>query len=155
MGINPVLKEGDKAPEFALLDDRGETVRLSDYAGKRVVLYFYPKDNTPGCTTEACDFRDHKESFEEKGAEILGISPDKEASHVRFRDKFALNFRLLCDPDKEAAQAYGVWREKKNYGRVYMGIVRSTFVIDANGVLEKIYDNVRAKGHAERVLNAL
>jgi peroxiredoxin Q/BCP len=134
-----------------MLADDGSTVSLSDFLGQRVVL-FYPKDNTPGCTTQACDFRDRQPAFADKSAVILGVSPDGEASHVRFRDKHDLNFRLLCDPEHEVAQAYGVWREKKNYGRTYMGIVRSTFLISPMGKITAIYDNVRAKGHAERIL---
>ncbi len=155
MGTNPVLKVGDEAPAFSADTEDGSTLSLADLKGQRVVLYFYPKDNTPGCTVEACDFRDRKGEFDDLGTVILGVSPDGVASHQRFRDKFDLNFKLLCDPEHTLAQAYGVWREKTNYGRTYMGIVRSTFVIDESGQVTQIYDNVRAKGHAARVLTSL
>jgi peroxiredoxin Q/BCP len=149
------LSPGDPAPDFTALTDDGQQLQRSSLRGRRVILYFYPKDDTPGCTTEACDFRDLRAQFEDKDAVILGVSPDGQASHARFRDKHALNFRLLCDPDHAIAMAYGVWREKKNYGRTYMGITRATFVIDPDGKIEAIYDNVRAAGHAAKVLAAL
>ena len=152
---NPVLNPSDLAPDFEAQTDGGGQVKLSGLRGKRVILYFYPKDNTPGCTTQACDFRDNLSVLQGSGFEVLGVSPDSEASHDRFKSKFELTFPLLVDSDHSIAEAYGVWREKKNYGRTYMGIVRSTFVIDAEGKLEKIYDNCRAKGHVERLLKEL
>jgi peroxiredoxin Q/BCP len=152
---NPTLNPGDSAPAFDALTDGGGKVTLSELAGKRVILYFYPKDNTPGCTTQACDFRDNLARLQSAGFEVLGVSPDSAASHDRFKAKYELTFPLLVDSDHSIAEAFGVWREKKNYGRTYMGIVRSTFVIDAEGKLEKIYDNCRAKGHVERLLKEL
>ncbi len=155
MGKNPVLEEGQAAPEFQATLGDGTSFALSSLQGKNAVLYFYPKDDTPGCTTQACDFRDNFARLETAGFTVLGISPDGEASHQRFVQKYDLPFSLVCDPDHSVAEAYGVWREKKNYGRTYMGIVRSTFVLDPRGNLTKIYDNVRAKGHVERLLREL
>ncbi|MEL6177465.1 MAG: peroxiredoxin [Myxococcota bacterium] len=152
MGTNPVLSVGDTAPDFT---DDTAPFTLSGQRGKRVVLYFYPKDDTPGCTTEACDFRDRQADFAQHDAIIVGCSPDGRASHDAFTDKHGLPFILVADPDKAIAQAYGVWREKKMYGRTTMGIVRSTFVIDPEGRIEAIHDNVRAKGHVARVLSSL
>jgi len=143
---------GDAAPDFTAQTDRGETLTLSSLKGKKVVLYFYPKDNTPGCTQEACDFRDHAPAFADKNTVVLGVSTDSVKSHQGFKSKFSLPFTLVADPDREIVQKYGVWREKKNYGKAYMGVVRSTFVIDEQGKIAKIYDNVRVKGHAEAVL---
>lgn len=155
MGVNPTLSVGDAAPTFELETYDGETVSLEGLRGHKVVLYFYPKDMTPGCTTQACDFRDARDAFAEAGYTVLGVSPDPAARHEKFRDKHDLNFPLLADPDNVVSQAYGVWREKSNYGRTYMGIVRSTFVIDEEGVIVEIQDNVRAKGHVERLLGSL
>ena len=153
---NPLLKVGDAAPDFSVQSDQGGEVSLGDLAGKRAILYFYPKDNTPGCTTQACDFRDNLARLKENlGIDVYGVSPDSLASHEKFKTKFELTFPLLSDPDHTLAAAYGVWREKKNYGRVYEGIVRSTFVIAPVGTLERVYDNVRAKGHVERLLKEL
>ncbi len=152
MGTNPKLNVGDAAPDFTLASDNEGDVALSDLRGQKVVLYFYPKDMTPGCTTQACDFRDHQDTFVDKGYKVLGVSPDPVERHAKFRDKHDLNFTLLADPDHAVAEAYGVWREKKNYGRTYEGIVRSTFVIDEDGNIADIQDNVRAKGHVERLL---
>lgn len=152
MGTNPVLTEGEKAPEFTLASDTEGDVSLSDYRGQKVVLYFYPKDMTPGCTTQACDFRDNLAQISEEGWQVLGVSPDSVERHEKFRAKHDLNFPLLADPEHEVAKTYGVYREKKNYGKTYMGIVRSTFLIDEEGVIEEIQDNVRAKGHVERLL---
>ena len=152
---NPKLNVGDKAPDFTAQTDGEGSVSLSDYSGKRVVLYFYPKDNTPGCTTQACDFRDNLGRLSSADCVVLGVSPDSVASHDKFKAKFELTFPLLSDPEHTLAEAYGVWREKKNYGRTYMGIVRSTFVIDGEGNLEKIYDNCRAKGHVDRLIKDL
>lgn len=137
-----MLDVGDKAPAFTLASDDGE-ISLSDYEGKRVVLYFYPRDNTPGCTNEACDFRDNLAQLTELGAVVLGVSADSVKSHQNFRDKYDLNFRLLSDPEHGMMEAYGVWQLKKNYGREYMGIVRTTFVIDEAGVVRNKWANVR------------
>ena len=153
--MNPTISTGDKAPDFTAPTDQGGQLSLASLKGKRVVLYFYPKDDTPGCTTQACDFRDNFAALTSKGYEVLGVSPDGESSHQKFKAKYDLNFTLLCDPDHTLAESYGVWREKKNYGRTYMGIVRSTFVIDAAGIVEQVLDNVRAKGHVARLMKIL
>jgi peroxiredoxin Q/BCP len=150
-----MLKEGDKAPDIKLKTDAGEAFRLSDLKGKRVVLYFYPKANTPGCTTEACEFREGIGAFAEKDAVIVGVSPDKPAAQAKFKEKFDLPFQLLADEEKAAANAYGVWKEKIMCGRKTMGIERSTFVIGPDGKIEKIYAKVKAKGHAAEVLAGL
>lgn len=150
-----MLKEGDKAPDIALRTGSGEEFRLSDLTGRRVVLYFYPKADTPGCTTEACEFRDNLGSFEDKNAVVIGVSPDKPAAQAKFKQKYGLPFTLLADEEKAAAQAYGVWKEKNMYGRKVMGIERSTFVIGPDGTVEKIYSKVKAKGHAADVLGAI
>jgi len=155
MAENPKLSSGDAAPDFELESDRGETVSLSDFEGERLVLYFYPHDMTPGCTTEACDFRDNLEEFRADGWKVVGISPDDRESHEEFRDKYDLNFPLLTDTDHEVADRYGVWREKNNFGRTYEGVVRSTFLIDENGSILEIYDDVRATGHVSRLLGNL
>lgn len=139
----PKLKPGDPAPDFALLDDKGGTVRLSDYRGKRVVVYFYPKDDTPGCTTQACGFRDNYLAIEEKNALVLGISPDDTKSHVKFRTKFNLPFTLLSDVDHAVAEAYGVWGEKSMMDKKYMGIIRSHFIVDENGKLIDVQVNIK------------
>jgi peroxiredoxin Q/BCP len=149
------VSEGSPAPEFSLVSDKGETISLSGLRGKPVVLYFYPKDDTPGCTVQACAVRDAWSDFESAGAVVLGVSPDGEESHVKFRDKFNLPFTLLSDPDRVAAKAYDVWVEKTNYGKTSMGIQRSTFVIDAAGNTAKIFRNVKPDTHAEKVLEAL
>lgn len=148
------LKIGDKAPAFEAPDQNGETKRLSDYAGKKLILYFYPKDNTPGCTAEACSLRDGRTVLQEKGFEIVGVSPDTIQSHQRFIEKKELNFTLLSDPEHHLAEAYGVWGEKKFMGRVSMGILRTTFVIGIDGVIEKIFEKVRTADHFEQILEA-
>jgi len=150
-----MLKEGDPAPDIELRTDTGETFRLSDLKGKRVVLYFYPKADTPGCTVEACEFRDGIGAFAEKGAAVVGVSPDKPAAQAKFKTRYDLPFTLLADEDKSAAQAYGVWKEKNMYGKKTMGIERTTFVIAPDGKIEKIYGKVKAKGHAAEVLAGL
>lgn len=149
---NPKLEVGSKVPEFSLQSDGGETVSADSLKGSKYVLYFYPKDDTPGCTKEACDFRDNLAQLEGVGYRVYGVSPDSVSSHEKFRGKYDLNFPLLADPDHEAAEAFGVWREKQNYGKTYTGIVRSTFVVDEKGVISHLYDNVKATGHVERVL---
>ncbi|MCT2534365.1 thioredoxin-dependent thiol peroxidase [Aquibacillus koreensis] len=146
------LEVGNQAPGFELKANNGETVKLSDYKGKNVVLYFYPKDDTPGCTTEACDFRDNHESFADLDAVILGVSPDSEESHKKFINKHELPFQLLVDEDHKVAEDYGVWQLKKKFGKEYMGIVRSTFIIDKEGVLQKEYREVKVKGHVDDAL---
>jgi len=155
MGTNPKLSVGDQAPDFELESDDSGTIKLADLRGKKVILYFYPKDMTPGCTTQACDFRDNQSAFEDAGYTVLGVSPDPVKRHAKFREKHDLNFPLLADTDNSVADAYGVWREKKNFGKTYMGIVRSTFFIDEEGKLTDIQDNVRAKGHVERLIEAI
>jgi peroxiredoxin Q/BCP len=150
-----MLKEGDKAPEIKLETDSGEPFKLSALQGKKVVLYFYPRADTPGCTVEACEFRDESKKFVRKDAVIIGISPDTAKSQTKFKDKFELPFTLLCDVDKTAAQAYGVYKEKNMYGKKVMGIERTTFIIGEDGRIAKIFPKVKAQGHAEQVLAAL
>ncbi|MGM9925803.1 MAG: thioredoxin-dependent thiol peroxidase [Bacillus sp. (in: firmicutes)] len=143
---------GGQAPDFALPSSEGKEVRLSDYKGKNVVLYFYPKDMTPGCTTQACDFRDMNAEFADVDTVVLGVSPDPISSHRKFIEKHGLPFTLLADENQEAANAYGVWKLKKNFGKEYMGIERSTFLIDKEGVVVKEWRKVKAKGHADELL---
>jgi peroxiredoxin Q/BCP len=150
-----MLKVGDPAPEITVHTDAGEEFRLSGLKGKRVVLYFYPKADTPGCTVEACEFRDSVKAIAKKGAAVVGISPDKPAAQAKFKQKYELPFTLLADEQKSAAEAYGVWKEKNMYGRKVMGIERTTFVIGPDGKIEKIYGKVKAKGHAAAVLAEL
>ena len=150
-----MLKAGDPAPDFEAVLDNGETVSLSQFKGKNVVLYFYPKDNTPGCTREACDFRDNISSLEDKNTVVLGVSPDSVKSHQKFKDKFDLPFPLISDEARDVAQAFGVWREKKMYGKTRMGIVRSTFIIGPDGLISKAYDSVKVDGHVEDVIASL
>jgi len=150
-----VLDVGDTAPDFELESDEGETVKLSDFRGKKVVLYFYPKDDTPGCTTEACEFRDRQPDLDTLGATVLGVSPDGVASHRKFKDKYGLTFTLLADPDHSVAEAYGAWGEKKMYGKTYEGVLRSTFIIDEEGKIEQVFAKVRPKGHGDQILDAL
>ncbi len=140
------------APEFSLASDGGDTVRLADLRGRRVVLFFYPKDDTSGCTKEACGFRDALPEFDEQDAVVLGVSPDDIGSHEKFRDKYDLNFPLLADTDHSVAEAYGAWGKKKLYGREYEGVLRSTFLIDADGRIEKVYRKVKPDGHADEIL---
>ena len=149
------VEEGKAAPAFTLTADDGTTVRLSALKGQPVVLYFYPKDDTPGCTAEACAFRDRKQEIAKLGAQILGVSPDTVASHVKFRDKFQLNFPLLADPGHEVAEKYGAWREKNMYGKKSMGIQRSTVLIDANGKVAKVWQRVKVDGHDQEVIDVL
>ena len=149
------LQVGDLAPDFTATTDDGATVSLSDYRGKRVVLYFYPKDDTPGCTTQACGFRDNYPVIEEKNAVVLGVSPDSAKSHQKFKTKFDLPFTLLVDEDHAIAEAYGVWAEKSMYGRKYMGVERTTFLIDKSGKIARIWRKVKVPGHAKEVLAAV
>jgi peroxiredoxin Q/BCP len=150
-----VVEEGKAAPDFELTSDSGERVRLSELRGKPVVLYFYPRDDTPGCTAQACGIRDAYGEFREAGAVVLGVSPDTEASHLKFRSKYELPFTLLADPEHDAAEKYGVWVEKKNYGKTYMGVERSTFVIDEDGNVARVLRRVNPRTHADDVLSAL
>ncbi len=148
------IKEGNKAPDFTALDQNGKKVKLSSFREKKnVVLYFYPKDMTPGCTTQACDFRDQQKSF--KSTVILGVSIDSQERHQKFIEKYDLPFSLLADIDKKVVQKYGIWQEKKLYGKTFMGIVRTTFLIDKNGTVRKIFPKVKVKNHIEEVLTAL
>lgn len=151
----PELKEGDLAPDVQLLNERGEPFRLADLRGRKVVLYFYPKASTPGCTIEACQFRDSSSQFAGRNAVIVGVSPDKPEAQLKFKTNRQLPFTLLADVDKAAAQAYGVWAEKSFMGKRFMGVVRSTFVIGEDGRIEKIFRKVKASGHAAEVLGAL
>ncbi len=149
------LSEGKKAPDFTLKDDNGGTVKLSGLKGKKVVLYFYPKDDTPGCTKEACSFRDGFKEIQKMGAIVLGVSPDPVESHKKFKEKFHLNFPLLSDEEKKVVNAYGVWKEKSLYGRKYMGVERTTFIIDEAGKIKKVFPKVKVDGHYEEVLAEL
>ena len=149
------LKEGDKAPNFSALNEKGETVNLSDFAGKKLILYFYPKDNTPTCTTEACNLRDNFEALQEKGFELLGVSPDSQRKHQNFIKKFELPFSLLADTDTKVIQDYGVWGEKQMFGKKYMGVFRTTFVIDEAGKIEKIFTKVKSAEHTQQILEAM
>ena len=150
-----MVEEGKPAPSFSLTSDTGQTVTLESLRGRPVVLYFYPKDDTPGCTRQACGIRDAWGEFERRGAVVLGVSPDGESSHVKFKQKYDLPFTLLADPQHATAEAYGVWVEKKNYGKTYMGIERSSFVIDADGKVVKVLRRVKPDAHADDVLAAL
>ena len=149
------LKEGTKAPAFALRDGNGKMHRLSKYKGQKVVLYFYPRDNTPGCTSEAQDFNKDLKKIEKKGAVVLGVSPDNEVSHKKFSEKFELEFPLLADPDGLMSSKYGAYGERTLYGRKFHGILRTTYIIDGSGVIEKVFKNVKVDGHAKAVLKAL
>jgi len=148
-------KMGEKAPDFKAPNQEGKTIALKDFKGKSVVIYFYPKDDTPGCTIEACEFRDGMKQIKKAGAVVLGVSPDSVKSHTKFNDKFKLAFDLISDEDKVICKAYGVWAKKKLYGREYMGVLRSTFVINSQGKIARIFANVKPKGHAAEVLEAL
>ncbi len=149
------IEPGQKAPAFTLTADDGSKVRLADLQGSPVVLYFYPKDDTPGCTREACAFRDSQAAFKKLGAQVYGISPDDVASHEKFRDKYDLNFPLLADPGHKMAEKYGAWREKNMYGKKSFGIQRSTYVLDAEGKVAKLWKSVKVDGHDQHVLKAL
>ena len=153
--VESPLKVGSPAPDFALPDDTGSTVTLGDFRGKKVVLYFYPKDSTPGCTQESCDFRDNLARIGERGAVVLGLSADSVDSHKRFKAKQGLNFPLLSDPERQALEAYGVWQEKSLYGRKFMGIVRTTVILDEQGRVAKVFPKVKVGGHVDEVLASL
>lgn len=150
-----MLEVGTQAPDFTLPDQNGNRHSLSDYRGKKVILYFYPKDNTPGCTKQACGFAERFPQFTEKGAVVLGISKDSVASHKKFEEKYGLPFTILSDPELVAIQAYDVWQEKKNYGKTYMGVVRTTYLIDEEGKIAKAFDKVKAADNPEQMLGEL
>ena len=146
------LNEGDKAPDFSGIIETGENVSLSDYKGKKLILFFYPKDNTPGCTAEACNLRDNYDDLRNQGFELLGVSPDSAKKHQNFINKFDLPFPLLADTEKEVLNAYGVWGPKQMYGRTYDGVYRTTFIINGEGVIEKVFKKVKTKAHTEQIL---
>jgi len=148
------LKEGAKAPSFKGVNQKGEMIQLGDYAGKKVILYFYPKDDTPGCTAEACSLRDYYSELKEKGFEVIGVSADNAAKHEKFASKYDLPFQLIADTEKEIIQAYGAWGLKKFMGREYEGIIRKTFVIDEEGSIERVFEKVKTKVHAEQILES-
>ena len=147
--------EGQAAPDFSLQDQHGTIVTLASLKGEPVVLYFYPKDDTPGCTKEACAFQDARTEYEQAGAKVVGVSPDSVVSHAKFAKKFNLEFTLLSDPDKAVCQAYGVWKERSMYGKTYMGVERTTFVIDPSGKVAKVFPKVKVEGHSEAILAAI
>jgi len=148
------LALGDKAPVFSGLNQNGEQISLADFKGKKVILYFYPKDNTPGCTAESCNLSDNYQMWLSKGYEVVGVSPDKVASHKKFADKFQFGFNLIADPETEILQAYGVWGEKSMYGKKYMGVLRTTFIIE-NGIIREIFDKVDTKNHTDQIIKEL
>ena len=150
-----MLTAGIKAPDFSLSDQHGNTVSLADFAGKKIVLYFYPRDNTPGCSRQACAFAGAYEDFKTMNVAVIGVSKDSVASHVKFAEKYSLPFTLLSDPELQAIQAYDVWQEKKNYGKVSMGVVRSTYIIDENGIIEKVMPKVKPDTNAAEILEYL
>jgi peroxiredoxin Q/BCP len=150
-----MLKAGSKAPSFSLQSDDGKNISLNDFAGKKVVLYFYPKDDTPGCTREACSFTENANALRKAGAVVLGVSADSVASHEKFKKKYKLNFPLLSDPDRETIRKYGVWKEKNMYGKKTMGVERTTFIIDEEGKIAHIFPKVKVDGHTEKVLEKL
>ena len=149
------LQQGDKAPDFTANDQNGAPVSLADFKGKNVILYFYPKDDTPGCTAESCDFRDNYQSLLSKGFEVIGVSVDDEKSHKKFETKYQLPFTLIADTDKKIVEAYGVWVEKNMYGKKYMGTARTTFIINAEGVIDKVIEKVDTKNSSQQVLDLL
>ena len=151
----PELKEGDLAPAIEAVDQSGEMITLKEYRGKKIVLYFYPKDNTPGCTAESCDLRDNYSQFLEKGFEVIGVSADSEKSHQNFISKYNLPFRLISDVDKKVLQDYNAWGEKKSYGITYMGVLRKTYIIDEKGYVEKIIEKVKTKEHSRQIFSEL
>jgi peroxiredoxin Q/BCP len=150
-----ILKEGDKAPDFTAKDQNGKTVSLADYKGKNVILYFYPKDDTPGCTAESCNFRDNYQSLLSKGFEVIGVSTDDEKSHKKFETKYSLPFTLIADNEKQIVEAYGVWVEKNMYGKQYMGTARTTFIIDSNGIISHLINKVDTKDSSQQVLDLI
>ena len=149
------LRKGDKAPEFEGLNQSGQKISLKEFRGKKLILYFYPKDNTPGCTAESCNLNDNYQNWLSKGYEVVGVSPDSVASHKKFADKFNFGFNLVADPDTDILNAYGVWGEKSMYGKTYMGVFRTTFVIDEHGIVEQVFEKIDTKNHTDQLTNAL
>lgn len=149
------LQAGDKAPSFKGINQDGKEIKLSDFSGNKLILYFYPKDNTPGCTAESCNLNENYDSWLEKGFEVVGVSPDSAQSHQKFRDKFGLRFDLIADTEKEILQAYGAWGEKSMYGKKYMGVLRTTFVIDEKGIIKEIFEKVKTKDHTDQIIQTL
>ena len=149
------LKAGDKAPYFEGLNQSGDTITLNDYAGKKLILFFYPKDNTPGCTAEACNLNDNYSEWLNKGYEVVGVSPDSVKSHKKFSDKFNLKYNIIADTEKKILQDYDVWGEKSMYGKKYMGVLRTTFVINNEGIIEEIFDNVNTKEHSDQIFKTI
>ncbi len=149
------LKEGVKAPDFTGVNQEGKTIKLSGFKGKKVVLYFYPKDNTPGCTSEACNLRDNYNELIKKGFEVIGVSPDTEQSHQNFAGKYELPFNLIADTDKKILKDYGVWGEKNMFGKKYMGVLRTTYVIDEESMIEKVFTQVKTKNHTQQILESM
>lgn len=149
------IKEGDKAPVFSGKNQDGKTISLNDFKGKKIILYFYPRDNTPGCTAESCNLNDNLSDLTSKGFHVVGVSPDSEASHQKFIAKYNLKFDLIADTEKVILQDYGAWGEKKNYGKVSIGVLRSTFIIDENGMIEKIFRKVKTKEHTQQIYQEL
>ena len=149
------LSKGDKAPEFEGLNQLGEKISLADFKGKKLILYFYPKDDTPGCTAESCNLNDNYQNWLSKGYDVVGVSPDSVASHKKFADKFQLGFNLIADTETEILKAYGVWGEKNMYGKKYMGVMRTTFVISEDGMIEQVFEKIDTKNHTDQLTNAL
>lgn len=149
------LKKGDKAPVFTGINQNGEEISLSNYEGKKVILYFYPKDNTPGCTAESCNLSDNYQMWLDKGFEVIGVSPDSVDSHRKFADKFGFQFNLIADTEKKILEAYGAWGEKKMYGKSYMGVLRTTFLIDETGTIEEVFEKVKTKDHTNQILSTI
>lgn len=149
------LEKGNVAPQFTGINQNGKEISLLDYKGKKVILYFYPKDNTPGCTAEACNLNDNYNFWLKKGYEVIGVSPDSVASHKKFAEKYQLGFNLIADTEKEILQAYGAWGEKKMYGKSYLGVLRKTFIINENGTIDEVFEKVNTKDHTNQILNTL
>lgn len=149
------LKAGDKAPMFEGVNQDGKKISLTDFKGKKLILYFYPKDDTPGCTAESCNLNNNYEMWLRKGYEVVGVSPDSEKSHLKFSDKFGLKFNLIADTNHEILEAYGAWGEKSMYGKTYMGVIRTTFVIDGNGIIEAVFEKVDTKNHTSQIIETL
>jgi peroxiredoxin Q/BCP len=149
------LKEGDKAPAFEGINQNGNAIRLNDFKGKKVILYFYPKDGTSGCTEEACNLRDNYAELAEKGFEVIGVSPDSEKSHINFKSKYGLPYNLISDTEKKILKEYGAWGKKSMYGKIFEGVLRTTFIINEEGVIEKVFTKVNTKDHAQQILEGL
>ncbi len=149
------LTAGDKAPMFVGVNQNGKKISINDFQGKKLILYFYPKDNTPGCTAEACNLNDNYEMWIKKGYEVVGVSPDNEKSHLKFIEKFGLKFNLIADTENKIMEAYGVWGEKSMYGKKYMGVLRTTYIINENGIIEAVFDKVDTKNHTKQIIEAL